>query len=206
MNYEIILTPAGHLRIHESDGATAPDAWLRRVAASFSVSQAAGLFALAATRPEMPPGPVFSFWRDFSSLYLTRLCRTPEVGGDDLVPIGPPSDSELFSMLLSAPPMQGGEYLSGEVLCGLWADVDAWTRREIEVSATGIDRWLKKHAPVWHPLGRVCFHLAENKLDTEFPFAFLVTYAPALSSGSPVSTYFFTRSSDILRMVTCVFS
>ncbi|NOY85222.1 MAG: DEAD/DEAH box helicase, partial [Nitrospirae bacterium] len=40
--------------------------------------------------------------------------------------------------------------------------------------------WLKKHAPRWHQVGRVCFHLAENKNDPDYPFAFMATYAPRL--------------------------
>ncbi len=35
-------------------------------------------------------------------------------------------------------------------------------------------------------MGRVCFHLAENKRDPDFPFAFLATYAPSLSKGGRV--------------------
>ena len=32
-------------------------------------------------------------------------------------------------------------------------------------------------------MGRVCFHLAENRRSAEFPFAFLATYAPSVASG-----------------------
>ena len=188
MNYKIILTPGGHLRLQASDSGNgaAPDAWARQVAASFSHSQAAGLFALAGTRPDLPPGPQLSYWRDFSSRYLTRLCRIPRYTDDEITPIDPPAESELLSLLFSAPPMQGGEYLNAEVLRGLWCDVDSWARREIKASEAGPGEWLKKHAPIWQQVGRVCFHLAENKRDTEFPFAFLATYAPALSKRGRV--------------------
>jgi non-specific serine/threonine protein kinase len=189
MNYDLTLTPAGHLRLQEggdeSSGAT-PDAWIKRVAAGFSSSQAAGLFALAATRPDAPPPPAFSFWRDFACRYLTQLCRTPESAGIWIDPIEPPSESELATMLLSAPPMQGGEYLSTEVFRSLWVDLDSWARKQIAASEDGLSGWLKKHAAIWRQVGRVCFHLAENKRDPEFPFAFLATYAPSLSRGGRV--------------------
>jgi non-specific serine/threonine protein kinase len=29
----------------------------------------------------------------------------------------------------------------------------------------GLSGWLKKFAPAWQQVGRVCFHLAENKND-----------------------------------------
>ena len=35
-------------------------------------------------------------------------------------------------------------------------------------------------------MGRVCFHLAENRRDPDFPFAFLATYAPSVSAGGRV--------------------
>ncbi len=188
INHDLTLTPAGRLRMREGgqDSGATPDAWMKRVAAAFSSCQASGLFALAATRPEAPPPPVFSFWRDFSCRYLTQLCRTPESVGRRIDPIEPPLESELATMLLSAPPMQGGEYLSTEVFRSFWFDLDSWARKQIAASPDGLAGWLKKYAAIWRQVGRVCFHLAENKSEPEFPFAFLATYAPSLSKGGRV--------------------
>ena len=188
MNYDLTLTPTGRLRLREvdDDSGAAPDTWMKRVAAAFSSSQAAGLFALAAARPDAPPPPSFCFWRDFACRYLTQLCRTPELAGKQLDPIEPPLESDLATMLLSAPPMQGGEYLDAEVFCGLWADLDSWALNEIASSKDGLTGWLKKNAAIWRQVGRVCFHLAENKRDPDSPFAFLATYAPSLSRGGRV--------------------
>ncbi|MBI5552041.1 MAG: DEAD/DEAH box helicase [Desulfobacterales bacterium] len=183
---DLILTPAGRLRLVQGDGAIPPDAWMRRVAAGFGSSQAAGLFALAATRPEAPPPATFSFWREFACRYLTQLCRLPESVGKALDPIEPPDASELSALRLCAPPMQGGEYLAVEVFGDLWAELDAWAREEVAAAKDGLSGWLKKRAPIWHQVGRVCFHLAENKQDAELPFAFLATYAPSLSTAGRV--------------------
>jgi non-specific serine/threonine protein kinase len=184
--YEFALTPAGRLLLRESEGAVKPDAWMKRVADAFSAGHVAGLFALAATRPDTPPHPSFLFWRDFVCQYLTRLCRTPEFAGDMIEPIEPLTPADVATMLLSAPPMRGGEYLNAEVLHGLWIELDAWVRKEIASSGDGLGGWLKKRAPLWHQVGRVCFHLAENKNDPNLPFAFLATYAPRLSKGGRV--------------------
>ena len=188
MNYDLKLTPYGRLRLLEGSGDTGatPDAWMKRGAAAFSSSPAEGLFALAATRPDAPPPSSFSYWRDFACRYLTQLCRMPESVGKPLPPIEPPFESELTTMLLSAPPMQGGEYLNVEIFCDLWVDLDSWARKEIAASKDGVTAWLRKHAAMWHQVGRVCFHLAENKRDPELPFAFLATYAPSLSRGGRV--------------------
>jgi SNF2 family DNA or RNA helicase len=188
MNFGLILTPAGHLRLQENEtlSGTPPDGWRKRVGAAFSSSQSEGLLALAGSRPETPLSPAVSFWRDFTGRYLTQLCRTPESVGNHLDPIDPPLESELAALMLSAPPMLGGEYLNNEVLRGLWYNLDVWARKEIAASNEGLTGWLKKHAPIWQQVGRVCFHLAENRRDPDFPFAFLATYAPSLSKGGRV--------------------
>jgi hypothetical protein len=188
MSCELTLTPAGRLRLQQGDdnsGAT-PDAWMKRAAVAFSSSQAAGLFALGATRPDTPPPPSFTFWRDFACRYMTQLCRTPESVGNRIDPIEPPVESELGAMLLSVPPMQGAEYLGIGVFHDIWVDLDTWVRQQIAASKEGLTGWLKTCAAIWHQVGRVCFHLAENKQDPELPFAFLATYAPSLSKAGRV--------------------
>ena len=186
LTHDIVLTPAGHLILREAEDSSTADAWLKRAAAAFASSQPAGLFSLAATRPGEPPPPSFSFWRDFAGRYLTELCRTPESAGENVEPVEPPSETERAAILLSAPPMQGGEYLSLEVLRELWSELDTWMRGEVASSGGGLSEWLRKNAALWHQVGRVCFHLAENKRDPDYPFAFLATYAPRLSKGGRV--------------------
>ncbi len=189
MTVELALTPAGCLYLLDTAGDendALPAAWLKRVAAGFSAGQGAGLFALAATRPEGALSPSFGFWRGFAVSYLTRLCRTPETSGRLLEPVEPPETAAWAAMMLAAPPMPGGEYLSGEVLHALWQELDGWVRTEVGKAAGGLAGWLKKHAPLWRQVGRVCFHLAENKRDPGLPFAFLATYSPRLSTGGRV--------------------
>jgi len=65
-------------------------------------------------------------------------------------------------------------------------DLDQWVRQDINHFKKGFDAWLEKKAPLWHQVGRVCFHLAENKSDPNLPFAFLATYAPKLSAKGKV--------------------
>ena len=47
--------------------------------------------------------------------------------------------------------------------------------------------FMSEYAPLWQKVGRVYFHLAENKADEERPFAFLATYTTGLApSGRPL--------------------
>ena len=50
----------------------------------------------------------------------------------------------------------------------------------------GLTAYLREKNPLWRLVGRVTFHLAENKRDTQHPFAFLATYTGRLSAqGRP---------------------
>ena len=75
-------------------------------------------------------------------------------------------------------------------LVDVWEDLDAWVRGEVSAGGEGLSGFLKQRAPLWHQVGRVCFHLAENRRDPDYPFAFLATYAPRLGRqlARPVPT------------------
>ena len=188
MKSDLILSPSGDLRMRapEGDPPEPPSPWMKRVRAAFSDSRGAGLFALAATIPDEALSPSMGFWRDFAGRYLGRLCRQPETVDDPFASVEPLAEADRASLVLSAPPMEGGEYLSRDVLQDLWDSLSGWVRDAVTESAMDLPAWLKKHAAAWRQVGRVCFHLAENRRDPELPFAFMATYAPDLSSGGRI--------------------
>ena len=185
---ELALTPSGRITLHQTTDSQAaePDPHLGRLAKAFESSQGEGLFLLATERFEGPLAPAFSYWREFAAGYLTALCHTPEITGLELEAIPPPTSGELATLILSVPPMQGAEYLSEATLLGVWKDLDTWTRDAIAAGGEGLSGFLKRRAALWHQVGRVCFHLAENRRSQDCPFAFLATYAPSVVSGSRI--------------------
>ncbi|HEY9772546.1 MAG TPA: DEAD/DEAH box helicase [Planktothrix sp.] len=188
MSYEISVTPAGHLLFGETepeDGARA-QSWSKSVAKAFASNQSEGLFVLGASKPDAFLAPSLAFWRQFAGLYLTELCKIPEGSFDSSTMIEPSDIADLEELLSRVPPMRGAEYLSFTIMLDIWRVLDEWIRQSISNSAGGLNDWLKKHAPLWHQVGRVCFHLAENKRDADYPFAFLATYAPKISAGGRV--------------------
>ena len=82
--------------------------------------------------------------------------------------------------------MIGLEYLTPEVLSNWWQDLDSLTRSEIEKHPGGAQGYLRERNPQWRFVGRVTFHLAENKRDPEYPFAFLATFANGLTPQGKV--------------------
>jgi len=191
---ELALTPSGRIipARPEADEKKSPGAGAAadqppdRAVQAFAVSQVEGLFLLATARPEGLAGPTVVYWRDFAARYLTALCHRPEAAGAELPATDPPDAQELAALVANVPPMQGAEYLSEAVLIRVWEDLDAWVRQQVAAGGEGLSGFLKRRAPLWHQVGRVCFHLAENRRDADLPFAFLATYAPGLASGSRV--------------------
>src|SRR5262245_1838892 len=179
MSMELVFTPHGSIiaEAPAADGQVAgqpeasSDGRLVKLAEAFAANQAAGLFSLASEKVEAPLPPSFAFWRDFSGRYLRDLCHLPDKAGEELAPLPPPA--EITALIDAAPPMRGAEYLTADALAGVWRDLDQWTRAEIAAQKQGLGEFLKQRAPLWRQVGRVCFHLAENKRDPDFPFAFL---------------------------------
>ena len=191
---DLALSPSGRLYLVNgeqsgSDGEArtrGSGTRLRRLEKAFGASSAEGLFTLASDRLDSSLQPSFGYWRGFSARYLDQVCQAPE-GVDTLSEqIPPPGDAALATMIMSIPPMPGAEYVSRDVLRRLWKDLDAWFRQQLQSSQQGLSAFLQKRAPLWHQVGRVCFHLAENRRDPDYPFAFLATYAPSVSGSGRV--------------------
>ncbi len=187
MSYEIAVSPSGRLRLVSDDPQCEPDSpGIRRLVKAFSAGPGEGLFRLAAVRLEVGLAPSVAFWRDFAGQYLTGLCHTPRTAGADIEPAGPLSPARTATLLLSVPPIRGAEYLTAGVFNALGQALDQWVRGQIAATEGGQSAFLVKQAPLWHQVGRVCFHLAENKRDEDYPFAFIATYAPGLSHADRV--------------------
>ena len=184
------LTPSGHLVMtHSPDAAWSNDpvspntARTGELEQAFAASQAAGIMALAGGKsaPEWPLS--WMFWRDFGTRYLLLLCQT-QPNSERLEPLPPPDASILVHLTLSIPPMPGAEYCTPAVLSAIWTELDRWSLESIIRHIEGLAGFLNQYAPLWRQVGRVCFHLAENKNDPEFPFAFMATYIPRLGKNA----------------------
>jgi superfamily II DNA or RNA helicase len=185
----LTLTPAGHLMMIASSACEAADGPETRpfcadkIAQAFADSQSAGIMALSGGK-SAPDWPLsWMFWRDFGARYLLLLCqRQPDAERVEALP--PLDAATVVYLTLSIPPMPGAEYCTPDVLAAIWTDLDAWALDLIFGNAEGLAGFLHQHAPLWRQVGRVCFHLAENKQDPEFPFAFMATYIPRLGNNA----------------------
>lgn len=100
-------------------------------------------------------------------------------GGDGAAP--PPSPEKLLKIVETSPPLMGLEYLGSAVLENLWTALVNRTRDEAGRAGESVQDYLKNRNSLWNMVGRVVFHLAENRKNEARPFGFLVTYTTRLS-------------------------
>jgi len=177
MHHALRLSPGGQLRwesLHDDAKVLAP------LQERFSEDWRFGLFSLAAEKLSVEAYPTLLFWQELSNHFLTALCHIP---GDTAHVVVPPLDDEVLqSIVLHAPPMTGGEYLSVGMLGRIWRSLENWVR-DRAVMDGGLEAFLRIHATAWHKVGMVCFHLAENPVDPARPFSFMTTYTPGFNAA-----------------------
>jgi non-specific serine/threonine protein kinase len=179
MSMHIRLTPTGQLRWEAPEDGTAAAA-LAPLGKAFQADWREGLFTLAADKLSLDEAPTVRYWQALAQRYLTSLCHIP--GTAETFAVAAPSRAECASLVLTAPPMQGGEYLSAEVLHNIWEALDSWSHEAVAATG-GLTAFLQTRAPKWHQVGRVGFHLAENKPDAARPFAFMATYTAGFGAA-----------------------
>ena len=186
MDMLLSLSPHGRLYVEgvpDPDAAPVREAVSKRLGEAFAHDTAHGLLHLATVELETNLPPAFSFARDWGRAYLTQLCHRPETGSDAQPwSIPPPPVEERTAMALAVPPMRGAEYLNADVLEAWWVELDTLVQHEVESAGKSVQKFLEKRNPLWRMVGRVTFHLAENKRNPDWPFAFLATYSSRLSA------------------------
>ena len=175
----IRLTPAGRLR-WESSGDEAAPTGSSSLQSAFETEWREALFTLAADKIPTEDMPSVRYWQQLVERYLTGLCHVPEDA--ESFEVEPLTSADCARWILTAPPMQGGEYLSEGTLQRIWERLDGWVRETV-TSTGGLAAFLQRRAPKWHQVGRVCFHLAENRNDEARPFAFMATYASGFGAA-----------------------
>lgn len=185
MTIELGVTPLGHLRCYNGSvetltGTSATPAPVV-IEKAFEKGIGDGLFALSAYKNTVELSPGFRFWREFACAYMTTRCHLPASTSQHLEAIEFSALPEFTRLLTSVPPMKGAEYLSLAVFEHAWVSIDTRLCEQVNKAGGSLAEFLKKRAPLWHQVGRVCFHLAENKQDSDYPFAFMATYIAQLS-------------------------
>jgi non-specific serine/threonine protein kinase len=170
------------LRIEIQNGGIVNSTLQERLTQAFSLGSGNGLLHLGAAEVGQVLPASFAWWRDFASHYVTAVSAIPDEVEIEKISVATPSSLTLDSWLLHLPPMGGAEYARHEVLIKLWAEIEIALRAKLNESKQALSHYLSTCHSAWNQIGRVHFNLAENRKDSEFPFAFLASYTTRLSA------------------------
>ncbi len=182
-NYEIGLLPSGHLHCYllPETEAKADSTFNHYIAKAFDREVGEGLFELAVKWKYQKLSAVSVYWHHFATQYLKARCLSTLGDSNNIAAIDALDENQTTLLLSTVPPMRGAEYLSTDVLQNILQLLDTWLRDQVK-EHENFSAFLAKKAPQWHQVGRVCFHLAENKSDPDYPFAFMATYSQEASN------------------------
>jgi superfamily II DNA or RNA helicase len=185
----LVLIPAGrfHFEAATEDATEISDPKAAaRIAAAFAAGDGAGVLHLGAVEVDTVFPSTAAWMREVGRLFVTRLCAAPDPESARAGIEVPCPLEELAALASTAPPFVGGEYLTGDVLAALWDRMGEALRKELAAFDGPVDKYLHGKNAIWNRMGRVCFHLAENRRDEEAPFAFVATYTARLSAAAKV--------------------
>lgn len=148
----------------------------------FAAGNGSGLLATATAAWPADAGVAAFFLRSMARDAITRLAHAcSEYHEDDLHALDAilPPAKRLTALVEALPPVPGGEYVTVAMAAQWHRDLAGHIRRELEARANGVAEWLQGLGEPWNRIGRLFFHLAENRDDATgaHPFAFLATFA-----------------------------
>ncbi len=140
------------------------------------------LFALGFCDQALPLPASLHFWRDFAGRFTRKLIQTPELESIRRAIDIPLTEAELEQILEAVPGMTGAEYISRELLLRLWQQLTLFYSKAVQAYTGSVAAFIRQYSPQAQLVGRVFFHLVENKNGPQ-PFAFLATYSKQLNQA-----------------------
>ncbi|MDR4504703.1 MAG: DEAD/DEAH box helicase [Candidatus Scalindua sp.] len=182
MNFELnaIPMPNGALQLEwneVSEPITKSQQLLQKeIHSRFKTDLKAFLLFLSFADKSIPLSPSLDYWRSFTGIFANKLAHLPDLETiRDAVTI-PLDDENISEMLLRAPLMPGAEYLNAGFLKLVWSMLNTQFQYEISMYEGTVEDFIHTYSPDVHLVGRIYFHLVENK-GRDYPFAFLATYS-----------------------------
>ncbi len=114
------------------------------------------------------------FWHSFAQIFMRHVAQSAD---SDPFVVSPISDSQLNSLIEHRPATVGSENIQPDALLQLWGESTHEFLDRLRRAGQSPRDYLHQHHPLWADVGRIHFHLAENRKDPDRPFAFLATYS-----------------------------
>ena len=178
------LAPSGRIDVQPGlpeDGPLVPAKVAGQIIEAFSAGRGNGVLHLGAAALSADLSPSLSYWRDVGRVFVGRVCGALDPTDPKSLVIPDPDADEVAALVRAVPPMQGAELLDDALLEDIWTDMGVALAAQAKDFEDGVQGYLSRHSSVWNVVGRVCFHLAENKRNPQYPFAFIATYVHRVS-------------------------
>ncbi len=182
---DVVVMPNGSLQLEWTDTQDTVSKSSRllqkEIYKRFTADIDSWLLVLGFCDQQVSLSPSLNYWRDFTGVFAQELCRTPDLEAlrhkaNVLI-----RQDELRGYLDQAPLMVGSEYLSPTLLEAVWSRLNTAFTLAIKTYSGTVDDFIRAYSPNVHLVGRVFFHLVENK-DEDYPFAFMATYSTRLNN------------------------
>ena len=158
------------------------DEIFKKIEQAFSTQGSVGLLYLAQIELNFEEDVSLFFWKDFINHYLFLLCSTENT---EIKKINVELNNDFIEeKIQNIPPMRGNEYLTKKSLEDIWCLLNQEVSTILSHKRINLQEYLDLFFPKLKMIGKVYFHLAENKSDPESPFAFLATYSTKLNAKS----------------------
>ena len=186
MNQElnVVVMPNGSFQLEWADTQDAINKSSRllqeEIYKQFSADADSWLLFLGFCDHQVSLSPSLDYWRNFTGAFARRLCQTPdlEILRHKVKVLA--EEDELRTHLERAPLMIGSEYLSLELLEAVWTRLNNAFTLAIKSYGGTVEDFIRAYSPNVHLVGRIFFHLVENKSE-DYPFAFMATYSTRLN-------------------------
>ncbi len=137
------------------------------------------LLTLGFSDPQIPLSPSLDYWRRFAGAFAGKLIQTPDLETERHKIAIPLPEDERQMYLDQVPMMTGSEYIDADLLETLWQSLHTTFGAAIRSFKGTVEAFIRSYSPNAQLVGRVFFHLVENK-DEAYPFAFMATYSTRL--------------------------
>lgn len=182
---QLVLSPQGHIFLDTTPQTDEqlPLSEFDKIQSLFNKVPLDGILHLGIHKFDSPLPPSFSFWQQFSAHFVSQVCKLPQAAETTKIPdILPPSQTDVEHFIDQGLLIKGSEYLNANVLLSVWEGLNTALKENLKDFQGSVQTYLQQYNPKWNLVGRICFHLAENKNNEERPFAFLATYTTQMSA------------------------
>jgi len=182
---EAVILPGGQLQLEWNSVSgkisKSTDLLQSKIYDQFLSTSDIWLLFLSFSDTKVKLSPTLTFWRYFAGLFSKALTRTADLETTRYHTIVSPDKAQISDALSSAPLMTGAEYLSLDLLQTIWKSLNSAFNQKIELFKGSVEEFINTFSPDIHLVGRIFFHLVENKKSDD-PFAFLATYSTRLDN------------------------